>query len=122
MGPEGQALHNINTKILEDSKLKELPWGLQELPALIFPQPKPPTNPSWMEQCCKCIEDCGELLSKPFTSVSDTILQSLEDTEQTCGGQKYILAELECIAHNAFVQHASGVIEGNDMDKECKAD
>lgn len=117
--PESQ-LH-IDTE-MEDSEIEKIPWSVPGRPAIIFPQLKHTTNAGWNERCRKYIEDRRELLSKPFTGVSDTILQSLEDAERTQGGPKYILVKLQHVARKAHKHQVGRVLKSNDVDEESEVD
>ena len=75
----------------------------------------------WNERCRRYIEDCGGSLYKLFTSISDMILQSLQDAERTQGGLKYILAKLQDIKHKAYKEQVHhGLKSTSDMDEESE--
>ena len=117
--PEGQAPH-IDTE-MEDSKIEEMPWSAQGWPATVIPQLRCPTCAVWNERCRRYIEDCGGSLYKLFTSISDMILQSLQDAERTQGGLKYILAKLQDIKHKAYKEQVHhGLKSTSDMDEESE--
>lgn len=117
--PEGQAPH-IDTE-MEDSEIEEMPWSARGRPAAVIPQLRRPTRAAWNERCRRYIEDRGESLYKPFTGVSDTILQSLQDAERTQGGPKYVLAKLQDVERKAYKEQVHrGLKSTSDMDEESE--
>ena len=99
--PESTA-GDVSDLEMDNSVLKEDPWSSRKRPAPIVTHIPPPSDPSWIAESRKRIEDHGVPIYTPFTDVSKTVLCSLEDAEKTWGGPKGILAEVTRIAHKAF--------------------
>jgi hypothetical protein len=121
MTEPGSTACDVSDLETDDSILKEDPRSSRKRPAPIVTHIPPPSDPSWIAESRKRIEDRGVPIYTPFTDVSETVLRSLEDAEKTRGGPKGILAEVTRIARKAFYQQQSNVL-ADDTDQESGAE